>query len=198
MGERGDPRGAVEAALFAAGRPLTAAELAEALGLSVEEVRAAVARLGQEYESKASAIEVVERDGTYVMQLRGRYAGDALTFAPRELSNPVLRTLALIAYYQPLLQSDLASMRGNKAYDHIAELVGMELVAKRPHRLTFLLTTTPKFAEYFDLPGATTAQVKERIAREARGGTLEGWMGETLAEMDIIHAVRKLLPKMVL
>jgi len=195
MGERGDPRGAVEAALFAAGRPLTAEELAGALGISADEIRVAVSGLREEYESRGSAMEVTERDGTYAMQLRGHYAKDAIAFAPRELASPVLRTLALIAYYQPVLQSDLAEMRGNKAYDHVAQLLEMGLVAKRPHRRTFLLSTTPKFAEYFDLPGATAAEVKARIAKEARGGTLEGWVGEALPDVDLLRAVRKLLPK---
>jgi len=197
MAKQVDSRGSVEAALFAAGRPLTVDELAAALGLSLKDVQAAISTLRGEYDSRGSAIEFIEHEGKYAMQLRGQHARDAVTFAPRDMSNPVLRTLALIAYYQPVLQSDLAAMRGNKAYDHVAELVETKLVAKRPHRRTYLLTTTPRFAENFDMPGATPAQVRERITGVARGGTLDGWAGDATHKMNVMRAVRRLTPKRV-
>ncbi len=197
MAELEVARTAVEAALFAAGRPITVDELTASLGLSNKEVKAAISSLRVDYESLGSAIEFTEHEGRYTMQLRGHHARSAVSFAPREISNPVLRTLAIIAYYQPLLQSDLAAMRGNKAYDHVAELVEMKLISKRRHRRTYILSTTSKFNDYFDMQGATPAEVKERISSDSRGGTLDGWVGDAIPNTNVINSVRRVLPKRV-
>jgi segregation and condensation protein B len=197
MAENEATRSAVEAVLFAAGRPITVDELTASLGLSKKDVKAAISSLREDYESFGSAIEFTENDGRYTMQLQGHHARSAVSFAPREISNPVLRTLAIIAYYQPLLQSDLAAMRGNKAYDHVAELVEMKLISKRRHHRTYFLSTTSRFNEYFDMPGATPEEVKERISSASRGGTLDGWVGDTIPNTNVINSVRRVLPKRV-
>ena len=75
--------------------------------------------LKKEYAN--SAIEIAEVGGKYVMQLRTEYADYARKFAPMELSRGMLKTLALIAYHQPIKQSELKNMIGSQVYERVKE-----------------------------------------------------------------------------
>ena len=55
----------------------------------------------------------------------------------------------MIAYRQPILQSDLIEIRGGGAYAHVEELVKRDLVARYRSGRSYLLQTTPEFSRYF-------------------------------------------------
>ena len=141
----------VEAALFAAGRPLTAAEIAEATDLPARAVRGLADDLVRDYSGRGGGIEVRGFEGRYVMQVRSSVAERVKKVGPKELEAPLLRTLAIIASHQPLSQSELARMRGNKSYGHVKELEDRGLIRAEKEGRTKILTTTRSFAEYFGL-----------------------------------------------
>ena len=60
-----------------------------------------------------------------------------------------MKTLAFIAYKQPLMQSNLVKVRSNKAYDHLKILEEKGFVSKEPKGRSYMLRTTKKFVEYF-------------------------------------------------
>jgi len=60
-----------------------------------------------------------------------------------------MKTLALIAYKQPIIQATVVKYRNNKAYDHLKLLLDEGFIKKEPRGRTFTLTTTTKFIEYF-------------------------------------------------
>ena len=68
-----------------------------------------------------------------------------------ELDKPTQETLALVAYRNPILQSEIIDMRGNTAYDHIKSLRGLEFITSEKKGRTRLLKLTPKFYDYFDV-----------------------------------------------
>jgi segregation and condensation protein B len=130
-------KGIIEAALFVAGEPLDEERLSALLkGRPVKE---AVQELIQDYKDRDSAIEIVELEGKYVMQVKAGYAEEVRDVAPRELPPPILRTLSMIAYHQPLTQSDLVRIRGNSAYPHVRELEERGLISVAPKGRTRLL-----------------------------------------------------------
>lgn len=153
----------VEAALFVSDAPLSPEELAERVGLAPEACERALNRLMEEYERRGGGIEVVLVGERYLMQVSPRYAPRLRGIAEVELPAPVLRTLAMIAYHQPIRQSDLAERRGNSAYAHVRTLVERGLVEATPQGHTKVLTTTPLFARYFQLQGADAASVKRAM-----------------------------------
>jgi len=59
--------------------------------------------------------------------------------------------LAIIAYKQPMRQSILIKIRGNKAYEHIKGFVERGLVNKRKIGHTAELTLSDSFYDYFHL-----------------------------------------------
>lgn len=158
----------IEAALFASGRTLTPRELADLSGLSLERAAALADDLASEYVARGSGIEIKSIGEGYSMQVRFGLAGQVLSFAPKEIEAPLIRTLAIIAYKQPLKQSDLVEIRGNKSYDHVKELEKRGLINAQKHSRTKLLTTTPGFADYFGISSANPQAIRRALLKDKR------------------------------
>ena len=107
----------LEAALFAASRPVTLDEL-ESLDPDARpaEVRTALDQLREHYEFEGHAIEIVELAGGYQILTRAAFAeaverAQVLQRQPR-LSAATLETLATIAYRQPVGRAEIEEIRG--------------------------------------------------------------------------------------
>jgi segregation and condensation protein B len=154
-------RDLIEAALFVAGRPLTLIELESIVSIDAD-VEGIVAALVKEYRGKG-ALEIVQTDEDVVMQVKSEYADAVRPIAQRDLETPVLRTLAVIAFHQPVTQSKVAEIRGNKAYGHVHELEARKFVESEPCGRTRLLRTTKAFADYFGFERDSLEEIKQRI-----------------------------------
>ena len=115
-------KAAIEAALFASGRTVSLKELADLSGRSAEQAERLAEELAAEYAARQSGLEIRRIGDGYSMQVRYALAGRIISFAPKEIAAPLIRTLAIIAYKQPIKQSHLVEIRGNKSYDHVKEL----------------------------------------------------------------------------
>jgi segregation and condensation protein B len=158
----------VEAALFVSGRPLSAKELSRALGIrSLDYLEKLIELIAAEYAERKSAIEVVRVLGDkYVMQVKQEYSQRVVHLMPRpDLRTGELKTLALIAYLQPIEQSKVVKLRGSQAYEHIRKLLGMGLIYAEPYERTKLLGTTPKFAELYGFPENDPNIIKEAFKK---------------------------------
>ncbi|MFH1609211.1 MAG: SMC-Scp complex subunit ScpB [Candidatus Bipolaricaulota bacterium] len=145
-----EPRALVEAALFVADRPLSLGRLAEALGLSEEAVGRLIQALADEYAASERGLEVVQEGGGYVLRVKGDLAERVRPLAPhQDIPEPTLRTLAVIAYQAPVLQSEVVKLRGQRAYGHIGDLVARGFVQAKEQGPTKVLTVTPALLRYF-------------------------------------------------
>jgi len=108
----------IEAALFTSPQPLTLTDLYTLTKQNVSELRIALNELIEFYNSNDSALEIVETTQGFQMKVRKGFDEKVthLTKAP-ELSKGVMKTLAFIAYKQPVKQSDLVKYRTTSAYD---------------------------------------------------------------------------------
>ena len=87
------------------------------------------------------------------MQVRSEYLSKVKHLAiSTDLPKSILRTLAIIAFKQPIKQSIVVKMRGNKAYDHIERLNDEKFIKKTREGNTYVLETTKKFIDYFGEP----------------------------------------------
>jgi segregation and condensation protein B len=157
----GQIRNTVEAALLAAGKSLTLAELAlvfdERERPSNEELRAELEALGQEYAGRG--IEIRETGGGFRVQVRREYGAAVSRLwpeRPQRYSRALLETLALIAYRQPITRAEIEAVRGVTVNPNIIRtllerqwirVVGHRDLPGRPE----LLGTTREFLEYFSL-----------------------------------------------
>ncbi len=146
----------LEAALFAASRPLRLDELAT-LDPEVGELgtRAALEELRATYAGTDHGVELAEIADGWQFLTRPEYAEpiERAQFAlrPRRLSPAALETLAIIAYRQPVGRSEVDEIRGVDSGAVIDKLVerGLIEVTSRGEGLgrPLLYGTTPQFLE---------------------------------------------------
>jgi segregation and condensation protein B len=165
----------IEAALFAAGRAVSLEKLMKITGKPKKTVLSALQELMKAYSSRKSGLEIIDLGDRYVMQVKPEYSELMREVAPKELSAPKLRTLSIIAYHQPLIQSDLIDMRGSGAYDHIKDLIERGFVESVPCGRSRQLSTTSLFADYFGLKRNDPKAIKEKILEllKSQGGQSE-------------------------
>lgn len=169
----------IEAALFTAGSPVDLVTL-QGLVSNKKRTQKGIEFLIQEYHERKGALEIIKIEGKFVMQVKPEYAELVRSIAPGELSSPVLRTLSIIAYHQPIVQSDLVEKRGNAVYDHVRELEEWGLISRSPQGRTKIINTTPWFAEYFGLDSSDPEYIRQRIVQmstqQGQAG-LDKWLG---------------------
>jgi segregation and condensation protein B len=150
----------VEAALFAASRPLTLEDLA-ALEPAADEgaVRAALDEVRAAYAGPEHGVALVEIAGGWQFLTRPEHA-EALeraeiTQRPRRLSPAALETLAIVAYRQPVGRVEVDEIRGVESAAVIDKLVerGLVEVVTRGEGVgrPLLYGTTPSFLEILGL-----------------------------------------------
>jgi len=141
----------VEAALFVAGKFLGLQELVALTDVNPILLKKILDDLREEY--KDSGIEIVQKDKLWKMDVAQEYTWlvNKLATGSAEFSKAEQETLAIIAYKQPMKQSVLVKIRGNKAYDHISKFVEMGLVTKKRMGHTAELTLADSFYEYFNV-----------------------------------------------
>lgn len=142
----------LEAALYVAGRPLDLKTLCSVLHTrSVAKVKHLAKLLSEEYKTHGRALEVLElADERFVLQLKPDYTPQVRKLAIRPLlSAGPLKTLAYIAFRQPISQSHVIAVRGSHAYGHVKQLEEAGLIVKERVRRSSMIKTTEFFADYF-------------------------------------------------
>lgn len=150
---------AIEGILFAAGEPVKASKLAVVLDCAVDDIRAAVKDLKEEYDRDERGLNIIEiLDGyqicsrpeyyTYIQEILGEQRN-------QPLSNAAMEALAIIAYKQPITRGQIERIRGvnsdgcvNRLYERgLIEEAGRLDAPGRP----ILYATTPTFLRCFGL-----------------------------------------------
>src|SRR5260370_18120692 len=117
-----------EAAVLAAGRPVTMDELVNVFderdGSNGEEVRSAIAALTADYETRG--LELLEVASGYRIQIRAAVAQPVSRLwqeRPAKYSRALLETLALVAYRQPITRGEIEQIRGVAVNPNIIKTV---------------------------------------------------------------------------
>ncbi len=155
----------VEAVLFVSGKPVSLKDLTQSFDTPAGEIKKLITELQKAYEERGSSVEIVETvDKKFVMQLKSEFSEVVMEYAPESgESRAKLKTLSLIAYEQPVLQSEVIKYRGTGAYQHIKELEEEGLIERKPKERTYLLKTTPKFAEFYGLKSDSLEDIKKFV-----------------------------------
>jgi segregation and condensation protein B len=151
----------LEATLFSAGRSMNMNELSEQLGYDEEEITEAMTNLQTTVKRRrGGGLQVVEIGGKWAMEVKPIIANHLPKETKSELAPKLLKAAALIAYHQPMPQSRLVELLGQRAYDHIRELAQAGLIGRRRDGNTRRLTTTRRFSEMFGCPHTDRKKVK--------------------------------------
>ncbi len=152
-GDKKRDRGLLEAALFLAGKPLSRRKLAKILDeASLAYIDLLLDELREELSQPHRGIEVRVEEGKILLQVKNSYVDAVAHLAPQQdIPRPILRSLAMIAYNNPMTQADLVKARGNKAYGHVQELIERRLIRAEEQGRTLLLHVTGEFLRHFGL-----------------------------------------------
>jgi segregation and condensation protein B len=145
-----DKKAELEALLYATGRPVGLTDIVTHLKLNDEnEAHTLVQKLMEVYNEAPSALEIVLLpQEKVVLQLKTDFTKPAARYSMKPLlSSGPLRTLSYIAYYQPVEQKEVAEARGSQAYRHLRELEEMGLIKREKAGRTYIVRTTPDFAD---------------------------------------------------
>jgi len=157
----------VEAILFSAGKPITVREICDATGLEEKAVRGALRKLMRSYETRQTALDIVNINHAYSMQLKQEFALETEEVAKKELDREVTKTAVLIAYYQPMHKKELIEIVGEKVRDHVDLLVKMKLIYQNRTNRGYILETAPKFFEFFGIEAKSKEELKRILAERA-------------------------------
>jgi segregation and condensation protein B len=175
----------LEATLFSAGRSMSVTDLSEKLGYEEEEISESIITLQSTIKRRRNGgLQVVEIGGKWAMEVKPMIANHLPKETKSELPPKLLKAAALIAYHQPMPQSRLVELLGQRAYDHIRELAQAGLIGRRRDGNTRRLTTTRRFSEMFGCPHTDRKKVKAWFREMVlSSGMLEG-MESKLALRD--------------
>lgn len=153
-------RALLEAVIYITEEPLTAEQIALALGEPREEVERLLEQLVQEYASPAHGLTVREVAGGFKMGTKPEHHEAVRNFVrnlkpPLKLSLAALETLAVVAYKQPITAPEIMDIRGVQGAGVMKTLLDRKLitVAGRKNVIgkPILYKTTKEFLIQFGL-----------------------------------------------
>ena len=162
----------VESVLFSASKPVSINEIKEATSLTPNKIKATIDELIDDYNVKRkddTSMEIIKAGDKFAMQVKKKYTDQSVHIARPEIESNLLKTLTLIAFHQPLKQSNLRRMIGTKAYEHVDELHEKRLIHTKKHGSTEMLTTTKLFPEYFGIESTDPEKIKNFLIKKVGG-----------------------------
>ena len=162
----------VESVLFSASKPVSINEIKEATGLPTKKISETIDTLIENYNvnrKNDTSIEIIKAGSKYTMQVKKKFFEQSIMVTKPEIQSHHLKTLALIAFHQPIKQSNLRRMIGPKVYDHVDDLSAMRLIYAKKHGSTEMLTTTKLFPEYFGIDSTKPEELREFLAKKVIG-----------------------------
>jgi segregation and condensation protein B len=159
----------IESILFVSGKFLSMQELISLSDLNPIVIKEILDKIQEKYEKAESAIEIVQKNNLWKMDVRQEYSSVSTKLAggSSEFTKAEQETLAIIAYKQPIKQSVIIKIRGNKAYDHIKKFDELNLIKKKKMGHTNELSLSDEFYEYFNVSeNATLSQESLKEEKE--------------------------------
>jgi segregation and condensation protein B len=143
----------LEAALFLSARFLSLNDLVMLTDINPLMLRELIEKLKEKYNSVESSIEIVAKEDLWKMDVKQEYVGmiNKLATGNAEFTKAEQETLAVVAYKQPVKQSVIIKIRGNKAYEHVKHFIEIGLVSAKRVGHTKELRLSDEFFEYFHL-----------------------------------------------
>ena len=177
----------VEALLFCSGRSLKPSEISEQSGHPESAIVESLSTLQNQYRRRRdSALTVVEVGGRWSMEVHPRLSAHLPSELRGDIPDRLQRAAALIAYHQPMMQSDLVQMMGPIAYDYVRALARLGLVDRRRQGNSRRLRTTRYFAERFQCPHTEPKKVREWFSGQAEASGI--------TSQNLVDSIRELDP----
>ena len=163
----------IEALLFVSDSSLTIDRIKSVLDLNnTKEIRDALSALSDEYEARKGGFYLREVAGGYQIRTRPEYTTwikRLIRTKPVRISKAALETLAIIAYKQPIIRSDIEHIRGVDCGGILRMLLERKLIRilgrKEIPGRPLIYATTKQFLEIFDLKDLKDLPTTEEIEK---------------------------------
>jgi segregation and condensation protein B len=177
----------LESLLFAAGEPVSLARLAAVFDdIPRATVQKTLAAMAAEYGAANRGIVIEEVAGGFQMRTPKEYATyvrKLLATKPPRLSRPLMETVAIIAYRQPITRPEIEQLRGVDTGGVLETLLERRMIKiagrKEAPGRPMVYATTDEFLEIFglkdleSLPDLSEFREIERSIEQANTGPIE-------------------------
>ena len=172
-GERKQTQAELEALLFAASRPLSAALIARRLYIEENEAAEHLGRFQDELRDPSRGLQLREVAGKWRLEtkpeLEDVIAGERVQRGEKPLTEQALEALAVVALKQPVTTEEVTVIRGAESYQTIETLRRHKLIAKAEPRgaegKAARWRTTQHFLDLFGLADLQELYKEGRIER---------------------------------
>src|ERR1700722_15588981 len=149
---------AIECLLFAAGEPVSIADLARAAGYEELETEVALRSLQISLTERGSGLQAIYLAGGWQLATRMEHAeavGWLLAWGANKLSRAALETLAIVSYRQPITAPEIESVRGVSSDSVVKKLLDRRLITEAGRKASIgrpmQYATTQDFLHYFGI-----------------------------------------------
>ena len=129
-----------EALIFVADEPINAKTIADVIEIDREAVEKALAELVEEYDTRASGLQLREIAGGWQIATRPEHHENVRAYLKSKpsakLSLASLETLAVIAYKQPVTVPEILEIRGVQSPSAIKTLLDKRLIVSKGRKET--------------------------------------------------------------
>ena len=136
----GELKSITEALIFVADEPINTKTIADVIDVDREVVEKAVAELGEEYDARASGLQLREIAGGWQIATRPEHHENVRAYLKSKpsakLSLASLETLAVIAYKQPVTVPEILEIRGVQSPSAIKTLLDKRLIVAKGRKET--------------------------------------------------------------
>ncbi|MBL6733571.1 MAG: SMC-Scp complex subunit ScpB [Candidatus Poseidonia sp.] len=168
----------IEATLFSSGKSMSVTELSEALGYDADEMLDCLGSLQATLRRrKGGALQLAEVGNRWALEVKPAIASLLPKDTKTDMPPKLLKAAALIAYHQPMPQSRLVELLGQKAYDYVRELAQLGMVDRRKDGNTRRLSTTRRFSEAFGCPHTDRKKVRAWFREQVQASGLLDELG---------------------
>ena len=163
----------IEALLFVSSSSLTIDRIKNVLALTnTKEIQDALSALSDEYKARKGGFYLHEVAGGYQIRTRLEYTKwikRLIRIKPVRISKAALETIAIIAYKQPVIRSDIEHIRGVDCGGILRMLLERKLIRilgrKEIPGRPLIYATTRQFLEIFDLKDLKDLPTTEEIEK---------------------------------
>jgi segregation and condensation protein B len=159
-GEDTELKAMLEAIVYVTDEPLSAQQIAAALGHPLDRVKRLLDELVAEFAKPEHGLSLREIAGGYKMSTKAEHHEAVRAFVkkltpPLKLSLPALETLAVVAYKQPVTAPEIMDIRGVQGAGVLKTLLDRKLIAEAGRKNVvgkpILYKTTKEFMVQFGL-----------------------------------------------
>ena len=185
----------LEAIVYITDEPLTAQQIAAAIGQPIDKVKHALDQLVADYAKPERGLSIREIAGGYKMATKAEHHEAVRAFVkkltpPLKLSLPALETLAVIAYKQPVTTPEIMDIRGVQGAGVLKTLLDRKLIAEAGRKdvvgrpLTY--KTTKEFLVQFGLKDLKELPTLKEFEELGRMELVEESQPETETQPEIV------------